>query len=100
MLDESNDGPKLSGKVEMDESFYGGLEKNKHASKRQHLGTGGGGKEAGFWTIEREGKRDAEGGSPTPTGKKNTPGRQPTKPPNTAVYRSNDFFITPPPAGV
>jgi transposase-like protein len=27
MLDESDDGPKLSGKIEMDESFYGALEK-------------------------------------------------------------------------
>jgi len=56
MLDESNDGPKLSGKVEMDESFYGGLEKNKHASKRQHLGTGGAGKTAVFGMVEREGR--------------------------------------------
>ena len=56
MLDESNDGPKLSGKVEMDESFYGGLEKNKHASKRQHLGTGGAGKTVVFGMVEREGR--------------------------------------------
>jgi transposase-like protein len=32
--------------VETDESFVGGLEKNKHRSKRKHAGTGGVGKEA------------------------------------------------------
>ncbi len=56
MLDESGDGPKLSGEIEMDESFYGGLEKNKHASKRQHQGTGGTGKTAVFGMVEREGR--------------------------------------------
>src|SRR5712692_10530586 len=55
MLDES-DGPKLSGKIEADESFYGGLEKNKHANKRQHHGTGGAGKTAVFGMVEREGR--------------------------------------------
>src|SRR5436305_6576053 len=43
MLNE-DDGTKLSGEIEMDESGFGGLEKNKHASKRQHLGTGTSGK--------------------------------------------------------
>src|ERR1700732_2985945 len=42
--------------VEIDETFVGGKEKNKHASKRQHRGTGGVGKEAVFALVERGGK--------------------------------------------
>jgi hypothetical protein len=34
----------------------GGLEKNKHRSKRKHVGTGGAGKEAVFSLVERGGK--------------------------------------------
>lgn len=41
--------------VEMDETFVGGLEKNKHRSKRQHKGTGGAGKEAVYSLVERGG---------------------------------------------
>lgn len=41
--------------VEMDETFIGGLEKNKHRSKRQHKGTGGVGKEAVYALVERSG---------------------------------------------
>jgi transposase-like protein len=42
--------------VEIDETFVGGKEKNKHASKRKHLGTGGAGKEAVFSLVERKGR--------------------------------------------
>jgi transposase-like protein len=42
--------------VEIDETFVGGLEKNKHRSKRKHLGTGGAGKEAVFALVERKGR--------------------------------------------
>jgi transposase-like protein len=42
--------------VEIDETFVGGKEKNKHRSKRKHLGTGGAGKEAVFSLVERGGK--------------------------------------------
>jgi len=42
--------------VEIDESFVGGLEKNKHRSKRNYKGTGGVGKEAVFALVERGGK--------------------------------------------
>jgi transposase-like protein len=42
--------------VEADETYVGGLEKNKHRRKRKHLGTGGAGKEAVFSLVERGGK--------------------------------------------
>jgi transposase-like protein len=42
--------------VEIDETFVGGLEKNKHRTMRKHQGTGGVGKEAVFALVERKGK--------------------------------------------
>lgn len=51
--------PPLGGEgcmVEADETYVGGLEKNKHASKRKHLGRGPVGKEAVFSLVERGGK--------------------------------------------
>jgi hypothetical protein len=42
--------------VEADETFVGGLEKNKHRSKRKHQGTGGAGKEAVVSLVERGGR--------------------------------------------
>ena len=42
--------------VEIDETFIGGLEKNKHRKKRKHIGTGGAGKEAVFSLVERGGR--------------------------------------------
>jgi transposase-like protein len=42
--------------VEIDETFIGGLEKNKHRSKRKHVGTGGAGKEAVYSLVQRGGR--------------------------------------------
>jgi transposase-like protein len=52
-------GGQLGGEgktVEIDETFVGGLEKNKHRSKRKHVGTGGAGKEAVISLVERGGR--------------------------------------------
>jgi hypothetical protein len=42
--------------VEIDETFVGGLEKNKHRSKRKHAGRGGVGKQVVFSLVERKGR--------------------------------------------
>jgi transposase-like protein len=46
----------LSGEVEVDETFIGGKEKNKHQNKRQHRGTGGVGKVAVMGLLARHGE--------------------------------------------
>ena len=45
----------LSGTVEVDETFHGGLDKNRHFSKRSHI-TGGSGKQAILGMLQREGR--------------------------------------------
>jgi len=47
---------KLSGEVEVDETYIGGKARNMHASKRKHLGTGGAGKVAVMGLLERHGE--------------------------------------------
>ncbi len=43
----------FDGTIECDETYVGGLEKNKHKSKRQNLGRGGVGKEIVMGILER-----------------------------------------------
>jgi transposase-like protein len=45
-----------SGTVEMDTTYVGGREKNKHAKDRRGFGTGGFGKEAVVSLVERQGR--------------------------------------------
>lgn len=47
---------RLSGHVEVDETFIGGLARNMHERKRKHAGTGGAGKVAVMGLLERHGE--------------------------------------------
>ena len=47
---------KLSGEVEADETFIGGLSKNMHRGSRKRLGTGGAGKAIVMGLLERKGR--------------------------------------------
>lgn len=49
-------GIKLSGIIEADEAYFGGLEKNKHADKKLNAGRGAVGKTAVLGMRERNGK--------------------------------------------
>lgn len=44
------------GPVEMDTTYVGGREKNRHASKRKNIGRGGAGKEPVVALVERQGR--------------------------------------------
>jgi hypothetical protein len=46
---------KMSGEVEADETFIGGLAKNMHEKKKKHVGTGGAGKTAVMGILRRKG---------------------------------------------
>ena len=46
--------PKFNGPVEVDEAFFGGLEGNKHASKKAHPGGGVGGKVAVVGIMDQD----------------------------------------------
>lgn len=63
-----DDLPKLQGIIEIDETYVGGLEKNKHESKKLKAGRGAVGKSAVLAMRERGGKMKAMPVDETDTG--------------------------------
>jgi len=55
-LMDQEDGLQLFGDVEVDETYIGGKEKNKHESKKLHAGRGPVGKTTVVGLVEREGQ--------------------------------------------
>lgn len=53
---EESDGDPLKGKVEMDESLYGGKDKNKHKNRRKGYDAHYQGKTTVFGMVERDGR--------------------------------------------
>ena len=56
---------KLAGPVEVDESYFGGLEKNKHASKKLNAGRGPVGKTAVVGIKDRPTRKIVAGVAPS-----------------------------------
>jgi len=50
--------PVMSGEVEVDESFFGGIDRNRHASKRAKIGRGAVGKQPVVGIYDRNGDYD------------------------------------------